>query len=168
MTGMPYWTPERILDAFRAWEAAHGRPPGVRDWRRGTPAHPASSTVYKNFGNWAGLMREAGHQPRRPHRISAVTRDEVCQAIYRWVYDHRRLPTWRDWVHAADGRPSSDQVVRLFGSWNSAIVAAGYEPRVKFRTLDGYRKQAGHRVREQEGRGLNAAARDAYVRGLAA
>lgn len=170
MAAHPYWTRERILEAFRAWEQKHGGPPSARDWRLGVPAHPAASTVYKRFGNWSALMRAAGHPPRVPRRPNETTREAVCQAVYRWAYDHGRLPRWRDWMHAAPGRPTADQVIRLFGSWNAAIVAAGYEPKVMYRTVEGYRKQAGHRVREASGDGLraNREARARYLKELAA
>jgi hypothetical protein len=52
-------------------------------------------------------------------------------AAVDWNAWHRRRWPWRDERYQATGRtwPASQWVVQVFGSWNAALVAAGYRPR---------------------------------------
>lgn len=163
------WTRDAITAAARAWALEHGAAPSAFDWRRATPTHPNESTVRRMFGTWNQMISAAGFEPRPAKRpLHGWTRRQVENAIYIWRWRHGRLPGCDDWPVTSEEHPSFRQVIDMYGSWNAAIVAAGYEPVRRYRSDDGYRKQAGHRLRVKEGRGLNDAARAAYVRELAA
>lgn len=61
--------------------------------------------------------------PSRPQ----WTQETCIQAIKDWAAEHGgRPPTNRDFIIAAEGRPSTGQVKKLFGSWATAIAAAGF------------------------------------------
>lgn len=149
MSGVRYWTADRIIGAFNAWAERHGRLPSRRDWYRAGPEHPADPTVRSVFGGWTQLLTAAGHQARPTGRpVSGWTRETVCHEIFEWAVAHDgALPTWRDWVHAAEGRPSSSVVERLFGSWSGALVAAGYEPSYTRRSARSLRAVMAHVTR---------------------
>jgi hypothetical protein len=53
-----YWTPERIIEAFRSFHAEHGRPPRQHELR--APLLPASVIVQRHFGGLAKLAEAAG------------------------------------------------------------------------------------------------------------
>ncbi len=54
-------------------------------------------------------------------------------AITLWYRQHSRPPFTSDWDQAGENHPSRQTVARVFGSWNEAIVAAGYTPRPRGR-----------------------------------
>lgn len=148
------WTQQAILTAVHVWEKKHGDPPRANQWSAATPEHPASSTALRMFGSWNRMIAAAGFKPRarhRPPQSVEYTRAQVVQAIFQHTVSYGRLPRYDDWSVTEAGRPSAGQVVRLFGSWNAGIVAAGYEPRKKRRSLSGYSHQAGMRQRLLQG-----------------
>lgn len=57
------------------------------------------------------------------------TQDMAIAAIRRWVREYERPPICNEWKKTSSGYPSQVQVRRLFGTWNAAIEAAGFEPR---------------------------------------
>lgn len=61
------WTRERIIEAIRAWAVKHGFPPTSDDWQRGTPDHPAVSSIRGGpnppFRTWSEALSAAGFEP---------------------------------------------------------------------------------------------------------
>lgn len=148
------WNQDRICDAARVWQEKHGKPPAATDWRRAAPEHPNDSTVRRVFGTWNAMIAAAGMKPRRACRPKQWTRKQVEQLIFEFVLYRGRLPMFADWLEPGVDRPTSRQLIQLYGSWNAAIVAAGYEPRIAYRSLDGYRRQAGAMLRERDADGV--------------
>ncbi len=56
-------------------------------------------------------------------------RQTIVYAIDLWHRRHLTTPTRREWQTASEDHPSFDTVARIFGSWNSAIRAAGFRAR---------------------------------------
>jgi hypothetical protein len=137
------WNKMTILEACHAWVERHGEPPKQADWMAASPWSPNATRVQQVFGSWNTMIVEAGYTPRRRGgRPSFYTREKATEILFQWAYDHGRLPTTKDWKLASPDRPSRDQITLLFGSWNAFIVAAGYEPEKKYRTMHGYSMQA--------------------------
>lgn len=144
------WTPEAILTAIRAWAETHdGKGPATKDWRRAAPDHPSAMTVWEIFGGLCKARVAAGVES--PGRKNAAndgwTKETIVAAIYRWHVDHGVLPRAYQWGTPPEGFPSQSTVRRHFGSWNSGIVAAGYEPTHSRRSAYGYQRQAGAATR---------------------
>lgn len=59
------WTPEKVVEAMRAWAAEHGRSPSAEAWTRVGPGHPCTKTVVTRFGSWRAGLRAAGLEPNR-------------------------------------------------------------------------------------------------------
>lgn len=57
------------------------------------------------------------------------TEERVVEAIQAWVREHGEPPTGAEWKRSGDGHPVTATVVNVFGSWNIAMVAAGFPPR---------------------------------------
>jgi hypothetical protein len=62
----------------------------------------------------------------RPRSIE-WDRDSIVAAIRAWERTYGHPPTQREWQPAPDGCPNQYTVLREFGSWGDAIVAAGFE-----------------------------------------
>jgi hypothetical protein len=61
------------------------------------------------------------------------TPETIIYAIRLWHRQHRNAPFTRNWEAAGENHPSRPTVVRVFGSWNAAIHAAGLTPRPRGR-----------------------------------
>lgn len=133
------WTRQTILQAFVDWAAKHGRSPSVEDWTNAGKGHPSGHTVRQVFGSFAKARKQAGLTFQRKNHAGDWTRDEIIDAIVRWRFVHGRIPARNDWQASAEGRPSCHRVESVFGTWNGAIVAAGYEPRRATRSKQSYR-----------------------------
>jgi hypothetical protein len=57
------------------------------------------------------------------------THQNIVYAIELWHRRHLRAPAVSDWERAGRDHPTRHTVQRVFGSWNSAIRAAGLRPR---------------------------------------
>jgi hypothetical protein len=69
------------------------------------------------------------------------TPDTIVYAITLWHRRHSRPPFTHEWDQAGENHPSRQTVSRVFGSWNAAIHAAGFTPRL--------RGAPGHSMRHQ-------------------
>jgi hypothetical protein len=139
------WTRETIIYAFELWHRRHLCSPTVAEWRLAGESHPSVTTVRTVFGSWNSAIAAAGLRPRRPGEArrggrvdtvgradSAAVRWPVATVVTRlraWAEEHGRPPTLEEWRRASARHPSAATVRRLFGTWNAALVAAGFEPR---------------------------------------
>jgi Homing endonuclease associated repeat len=139
------WTRETIIYAFELWHRRYLCSPTVAEWRRAGRDNPSATTVRSAFGSWNSAVKAAGLRPRRPGEArktgspaiehppaEAVTRwppPRVVERLQAWAHEHGRPPTLEEWRRAGARHPSAATVRRLFGSWNAALVAAGFEKR---------------------------------------
>lgn len=133
------WTPQSIIAALQAWTEKHGRPPTADQWRKATIVNPAHKTVHSMFGSFEAARRAAGVTLIRKNHAGTWTREQVIDAITRWVFVHGRIPRRTNWQVGTDDHPTVHRVESLFGTWNGAIVAAGYEPLRAKRSKQSYR-----------------------------
>jgi hypothetical protein len=136
---LTHWTEARIIAAIKAWAKRTGKPPTICQWRKPTgvgpylatgrvASRPNAWTVQKRFGSWNSGIAAAGLEPRL-HAVCRWTREEIVLAIQAWAKETGVPPTCRQWSKAGNDTPTAAQVQGLFGSWNEAIAAAGFEPR---------------------------------------
>jgi hypothetical protein len=59
------------------------------------------------------------------------TRETILYALDLWHRKHLRAPSAREWWCAGPNHPSSWTVIKVFGSWNAAIAAAGLRVRAR-------------------------------------
>jgi hypothetical protein len=138
----PIWTPDAIIEAFQRWTRHHDKVPSTHDWRKAKLGHPSGDQVVEVFGSFDNGRRAAGLEFVRKNGVShRWDRESIIQAIFRWRFVHNgRLPRAHDWAsNASDEWPSTKTVQRHFGTWNGAIVAAGYKPTHAKRSAKGYR-----------------------------
>ena len=61
-------------------------------------------------------------RPRPPSRSDP----EILDALRQWTQAHSKAPLSTEW----DRSPDAGVISKRFGSWNTALLAAGLEPRV--------------------------------------
>lgn len=124
------WTAARVLAAIRAAAAASGFPPKRDQWKNATPDRPGSRTVVRMFGSWSRAIVAAGLAPRPQGGQATWTRDSIITAFGDYARGSGGAPPSAvEWQNPGAGYPCSATVIRLFGTWNTAIEEAGFYPR---------------------------------------
>jgi Homing endonuclease associated repeat len=122
------WSEENIIEAIRACASREGRTPSARDWRNAgsNPPHPNSATVAKRFGSWGKGVEAAGLKPRQRHWTHAA----IIAALQASAQQEGKVPRshrWRERSRKANPpQPSCSVIIDRFGSWRSALRAAGF------------------------------------------
>lgn len=140
------WSRENIIYAIDLWHRQHLRPPTAREWELAGDRHPSAATTRRVYGSWNAAVQAAGFRPvgpgqRRVRREAELDRARrwsharVLLVIRAWTTVHGRPPYADEWRSAGPGRPTTATVRRRFGSWNRAMLAAGYVPRERASTL---------------------------------
>ena len=66
------------------------------------------------------------------YQTSDVTKQFIIEKIKEWYTKFGRIPENRDWYNSQGGEwPNHNQLYKLFGSWNNAIIAAGFKPNIQ-------------------------------------
>ncbi len=76
-------------------------------------------------------IADARAKPKEPRWSghSDWTKEAVLTAIRAWTTKHGQAPSRHEWARAGSGHPGVGTVIRLYGKWSDAIVAAGVDPR---------------------------------------
>lgn len=77
---------------------------------------------------------------------SKWTPETVVEAMRVWEREHGSPPSASQWALKADGRPTVDAVRKVFGSWATALVAAGFPVPGRGGSKPGRKRAAASRV----------------------
>lgn len=77
---------------------------------------------------WAAEKADIARERLQPYVKPVWDETTIAEAMQAHVRRHGKNPTSTDWDRQAPGRPSTAQVVRVFGLWNNAIRDAGLKP----------------------------------------
>lgn len=127
------WTREEIVEALSRWASREGAPPTKDEWRpaderwrTAAPEWPSATIVVWVFGSWNEALAAAGF--RRRGRTWST--DEIVAALRRSARANGgKPPVYGDWMRAGPDHPGVTVVANRFGSWRSALIAAGFAPR---------------------------------------
>jgi DNA-directed RNA polymerase specialized sigma24 family protein len=121
------WSRTQIIAALQRFRDYHGRPPKVKECRA-VHGLPRAELVYREFGDFASAVLEAGMVPEslglRRRRWSATEAAGACLS-FRWR--HGYWPGWADVKRRPGELPSTKVMIRYFGSTRSAEVGLGAE-----------------------------------------
>jgi len=119
------WTEEQAKDQLRAFVQRRGRPPKLLDLGKKNQL-PSWPVVKRLFGDLNKYRQACGYPARWSHR--PWTRQELIKIIHKIYREVRRPPTLLDLgARAEDGLPNVHVFRRVFGSWDTAVRAAGYD-----------------------------------------
>jgi hypothetical protein len=126
------YTDEQLLEFLKSFYILNNKVPTVRDFR-GNPKYPNSNTIASKFGSWNKALILAGFKTNNSPSIPYYDCSEegIIEAIQNFVDKYDILPTSKQFVNSSGKYPSNHSVRRIFGTWNSAIKAAGFKPNIQ-------------------------------------
>ncbi|MBO0728380.1 MAG: methyltransferase domain-containing protein [Acidimicrobiaceae bacterium] len=125
---------EQAIGAIRAWILEHGRPPRWPEWER-AKASPSAKTIQRRWG-WHKLLSEVVAGPdlrgrpsaywssRQRPRLRGYSDSEIIDSLRAAHDELGRWPYATEWDRATPDHPGRRTVVRRFGSWSAATMAA--------------------------------------------
>jgi hypothetical protein len=124
------YTDEMLLEELRGSAKRLGRSPTMREFSLDSRAKPHPQTIVGRFGSWNQAKRRAGLVARR-----FATREELLLQLRELSAELGRTPTGADLERRRSSMPSKSLYGRTFGSFRSALRAAGFDvPRTKERS----------------------------------
>ena len=124
------YTDEQLLEELRECAARLGRSPTMREFSLDSEANPHPQTLVTRFGSWNRAKRKAGLVARR-----FATRAELLRQLRELGAELGRIPTGADLLRRRASMPSKSLYWQTFGSFRSALRAAGFDvPRAKERS----------------------------------
>ena len=124
------YTDEQLLEELRECAARLGRSPTMREFSLDAEANPHPQTLVTRFGSWNRAKRRAGLVARR-----FATRAELLRQLRELGGELGRTPTGADLLRRRASMPSKSLYWQTFGSFRSALRAAGFDvPRAKERS----------------------------------
>jgi hypothetical protein len=124
------YTDEQLLEELRECAARLGRSPTMREFSLDPEAKPHPQTLVIRFGSWNRAKRKAGLVARR-----FTTRAELLRQLRELGAELGRIPTGADLLRRRASMPSKSLYWQTFGSFRSALRAAGFDvPRSKERS----------------------------------
>ena len=137
------YTDEQLLEELQECAARLGRSPTMREFSLDPEAKPHPQTLVTRFGSWNRAKRKAGLVARR-----FATRAELLSQLWELGAELGRIPTGADLLRRRASMPSKSLYWQTFGSFRSALRAAGFDvPRGKGRP----RGAGGRAAREAAG-----------------
>nr|AFD03171.1 hypothetical protein [uncultured bacterium W5-102b] len=111
-----------IIDELKASAKRLGASPTMREFAADADAGIHPQTVVEHFGSWNRAKRAAGLMPRRK-----ASRSELTEALAKVGRRLGRVPTVRDLDAEGPDVPGKGVYIREFGSWRTALAAAGFD-----------------------------------------
>lgn len=118
------WTNNEIIESIQLFVKEHGKVPQMIDFKKSGGKYPSCQTVADYFGSWNRAIEVAGFFPNQKQ----WTEQEIIESIKLFVEEQGKVPKTIDFEKSEGKYPGYDTVVKYFGSWNSAIDAAGFKP----------------------------------------
>jgi len=116
------YSKDMLIAELHRFKDEFERVPGTRDMDN-TPGYPSTRPYKKWFGSYNAAILEAGLDVNTFHDY---TPESLIAELIRFVEENGRTPSHDD-MKRCNGYCSSGVYIRVFGSWNAALIAAGLE-----------------------------------------
>ena len=114
---------ESIIALIHKYFNTYEKVPTTRDFDQ-NPDYPDSTTVTKYFQSWNAAIAIAGLSVYK--KDAKYSDSELLTAIKDFYDKNQRVPNKRDFIRTE--YPAYTTIVSRFGSWNTAILMAGFTP----------------------------------------
>lgn len=123
------WTREQVIAALQHDAASRGSSPRSSDWLHKSDVNPSSQTVRRLFGSFERGVEAADLKPPRMrfYQKGEWTESEIICAIADEAAESGCTPKVSDWSARGGTRPSYKAIVTTFGTWRTALLAAGLD-----------------------------------------
>ncbi|SNR51745.1 homing endonuclease associated repeat-containing protein [Halorubrum vacuolatum] len=111
---------DALINEIRRLSDCLGRTPTAEDME--TEGEFGAKTFSTKFGTWNNALRSAGFEPNRQKNLS---KEVLIAELTRLEDKYGRPPTAKEME--GDGLYSVGTFSRSFGSWNEALISAGFE-----------------------------------------
>ena len=112
-------TKQELIEAIQAL-AENNSPPTQTEFNQ--ESNHGTNTVRSKFGSWNQALTQAGYQP---NKRGFVSEEDLIAEIDR-LANGNTPPTQREFDKKTEHSASSAKA--RFGSWNDALIQAGYQP----------------------------------------
>jgi hypothetical protein len=113
------YSKEETIIAIKTFADSLGKTPSSRDYRK-YKIKPSITVVQNLFGSWSSALEQAN---LKPITIIKYSKEDVITAIISYYKINGKIPGYNDLSN-----PGSTTAEKHFGSWNKAIIAAGFTP----------------------------------------
>lgn len=104
-----------------------GEKPSAADIQRADD-RPPISRYYAVFESWEEALQTAGYKPHKHSNTHSQTERQLLRYIHELSEEIGNYPPSKGDMDRADKYPTSTVFQEKFGSWNSAVEEAGFEP----------------------------------------
>jgi hypothetical protein len=122
-------TKEQCLELGKQYIEKHNSYPSSKKWTI-TTAGCSRARIYENWGSWSYFIDELKTVVTIPKVVKTVSNlysnEELLYYIRKSAKSNNGYPLYKDFRNSND-YPSINAITTRFGSWEEALIAAGYE-----------------------------------------
>lgn len=121
-----YISDEQLLQLLKTYYKEHNKTPSTREFDSDSK-YPNTVTYKRHFGSWNNALELAGLPLKQRRPKVSYNKDYMLTCIKAYVQKYNKIPTQVEF-NADKNFPSAVTVVKYCGSWEAAILEAGYTP----------------------------------------
>lgn len=118
---------QQMIEKLQELEKEKGKIPEEKDLVN-NPKYPSFGTYINEFVTWNNALIEAGFEPNKRGYDAYHTKETCIKDIQQWTNKHNGIPPISTDFNDNPKYPSRSTIQKLFGTWNNAIIAAGFKP----------------------------------------
>jgi len=120
------YTKEMCIEAIQKFVKENKAIPNMRDFLNNS-SYPRYTIISHLFGSWNTGIIAAGFVPDFKGK-NKYTKERCIKAIQKWAIEHNGIPPTQRDFSSKPKYPSYKTVQNMFGTWNNAIISAGFKP----------------------------------------
>lgn len=118
-----FYTKDEIKELMLKFYKKNGKLPKIKEFRMQFGI-PSTRSIIKLFGSLRKCYKFCGLEPLRKFRA----KEELLDIIKEYYKQTGKIPKARDFRRVIGKYPNPATYIKHFGSWNNALVEAGFKP----------------------------------------